>query len=156
MHKPKVLIGGVEPVFCDVRNAAREFWGYEVIAAADGKQACAALRAQQVDVCILDWNLPRVAGLAVCQWIRSVALKTQPHIILLTEQERPEQIQMAYTAGADDFLVKPFNAEDLHFLVSSFVQKVSRLDIASHQLIHVDPLELYRRDLSAPGFLSRL
>lgn len=156
MQKLKVLIGGAESVFCDIRNAAREFWGFEVLEIADGKQACAALRTQHVDVCILDWDLPRMTGLAACHWIRSVELKTQPYIVLLTEKGCPEQIQAAYTAGANDFLAKPFNAEDLHFLVSTFEQKISRRDITSRELTHIDPLELYRRDLPGPKIFCRL
>jgi CheY-like chemotaxis protein len=156
MRRLKVLIGGAELVFCDVRKAAREFWGYEVIAAADGKQACAALRMEHVDICILDWDLPKMTGLAACHWIRSVELKTQPYVVLLTEKGRPEQIQAAYAAGVNDFLVKPFSAEDLHFLVSTFAQKISRLDVASHELTHIDPLDLYRRDLPSAKFFPRM
>ncbi len=156
MRKLRVLIGGAESVFCDLRRAAREFWGFEVMEIADGKQACAALRTEHVDICILDWDLPKMSGLAACHWIRCVELKTQPYIVLLTEKGRPEQIQAAYTAGANDFLAKPFNAEDLHFLVSTFAQKISGLDRTSRELTHIDPLELYRRDLPAPKIFSRL
>ena len=154
MRKLKVLVAGAESV-CDLRNAARESWGCEVILAADGKQACAALLATHVDLCILDWDLPRMTGLAACYWIRSVELKTQPHIVLLTEKNRPEQVQAAYLAGANDFVAKPFNLEDLHFLVSTFAQKISHQDVLSHELISMDPLELYRRDLTAAKVCSR-
>ena len=66
MRKLKILIGGSESVFRDLRGAAREFWGFEVIEIADGKQACAALRTQHVDICILDWDLSKMTGLAAC------------------------------------------------------------------------------------------
>ena len=155
MRKLKVLICGAESVR-DLRKAAREYWGCEVILAADGKQACAALLAGHVDLCVLDWDLPRMTGLAACQWIRSVDLKAQPRIVLLTEKNRPEQIQAAYLAGANDFIVKPFNLEDLHFLVSALAQKVSEQDVLSHELINADPLELYRRDLAPAKTCSRL
>ena len=156
MRKLKVLMCGVESVFCDLRKAAREFWGFEVMEIADGKQACAALRTEHVDICILDWHLPRMTGLAACHWIRSVELKTQPYIVLLTEKGHLQQIQAAYTAGANDFLAKPFNPEDLHFLVSAFAQRISRFDLTSRELTHIDPLELYRRDLLASKAFSRL
>jgi DNA-binding response OmpR family regulator len=156
MRKLRVLIGAGEVVFYDIRKAAREFWGCDVILAPDGKQACAALRAGHMDVCILDWELPRMSGLAACQWIRSVELKAQPYIILLTEKSHPEQINAAYLAGANDFLTKPFNAEDLHFLVSTLAQKISQQEVVSHELTHIDPLELYRRDLPGPRIFSRL
>jgi DNA-binding response OmpR family regulator len=148
MRKFKVLIGSAGSDFCDVKKAALEHWGCEVVLARDGKQACATLLASHVDLCILDWELPKMTGLAVCQWIRSVELKTQPYIVLMTERNHPEQIQAAYLAGANDFLAQPFNLEDLHFLVSTFVQKVSQKDVLSRELTHIDPLELYRRDLT--------
>jgi DNA-binding response OmpR family regulator len=109
-----------------------------------------------VDLCILDWDLPRMTGIVACHWIRSVELKTQPYIVLLTEKNQPEQIQMAYMAGANDFIAKPLNLEDLHFLVSMFAQKALQQDALSHQLTRLDPLELYRHDLTAPKIHSRL
>jgi sigma-B regulation protein RsbU (phosphoserine phosphatase) len=156
MRKLRVLIGGAESVFCNVIKAAHEFWGCDVVVASDGKQACAALLAGHVDICILDWNLPKMTGLAACHWIRSVELKAQPYIVLLREKTHPEQIQAAYLAGADDFIAKPFNLEDLHFLVSAFAQKISQQETMSDELTHVDPLELYRRDITAPKIYSRL
>lgn len=156
MRKLKVLIGGADSIFCQAQKALLEYWGFDVIAASDGKQACAALLANHVDICILDWDLPRMTGIAACRWIRSVELKAQPYIVLLMEKNQPDQIQAAYLAGANDFIAKPFNLEDLHFLVSMFAQRVMQKDVVSHQLTHMDPLELYRRDLIAPEIHPRL
>src|SRR5437899_2878739 len=156
MRKLRVLIGSAGSNFCDVGKVALEHWGCEVISAPDGKQACAALLSGNVDLCILDWELPKMTGLAACQWIRSVNLKTQPYIVLMTEKNHREQIQAAYLSGANDFLAQPYNLEDLHFLVSTFAQKVSEKDVQSRELIHIDPLELYRRDLTSIKSCSRL
>lgn len=156
MRKLRVLIGSAGSDFCDIRKAALEHWGCEVISVPDGKQACAALLGGNIDLCILDWELPKMTGLAACQWIRSVNLKTQPYLVLMTEKNRQEQIQAAYLAGANDFLAQPYNLEDLHFLVSTFAQKVSEKDVQSRELTHMDPLELYRRDLTAIKSCSRL
>jgi sigma-B regulation protein RsbU (phosphoserine phosphatase) len=156
MRKLRVLIGSAGSNFCDVRKVALEHWGCEVISTPDGKQACAALLSGNVDLCILDWELPKMTGLAACQWIRSVNLKTQPYIVLMTEKNHREQIQAAYLAGANDFLAQPYNLEDLHFLVSTFAQKVSEKDVQSRELIHIDPLELYRRDLTSIKSCSHL
>ena len=148
MRKLRVLIGSAGSVFCDVRKAALENWGFDVTVATDGKQVCAALVAGQVDLCILDWELPKMSGLATCQWIRSVDLKAKPYIVLMTEKAHPEQIQAAYLAGANDYLSNPFNLEELHFLVSTFALKFLQLDLLSSELTHIDPLELYRRDVT--------
>ena len=149
MRKLKVLIASAGSVFGDVRMAALKHWGFDVAVATDGKQACATLVSTQVDLCILDWDLPKMSGLAACKWTRSVDLKVQPYIVLMTDKNRPEQVQAAYMAGANDYLANPFNLEDLHFLVSTFAQRVSQKDFVSRELTTIDPLELYRRDLTA-------
>jgi len=155
VRKLKVLVGGAETVFCSAKKAALEFWGCDVTVVTDGKQACAALSSAHVDLCILDWDLPKMTGLGTCRWIRSVN-KKQPHIVLLTEKADREQIQAAYLAGANDFMAKPLNLEDLHFLISEFAQRVWQQELSSRQLTHVDPLELYRRDLTTSKVYSRL
>jgi sigma-B regulation protein RsbU (phosphoserine phosphatase) len=149
MRKLKVLIASAGSVFCDVHKAALEHWGFDVTVATDGKQACSTLVSTRVDLCILDWELPKMSGLAACKWTRSVDLKVQPYIVLMTDKNRSEQIKAAYTAGANDYLANPFNLEDLHFLVSTFAQRVSQKDVVSRELTSMDPLELYRRDLTA-------
>jgi DNA-binding response OmpR family regulator len=155
MKKLRVLIGGSDSV-CDLRKAAREYGGCEVTFVTDGKQACAALLAGQVDLCILDWDLPKMSGLAACHWMRSVELKAQPYIVLLTEKGHPEQIQAAYLAGANDFIAKPFNLEALHFMIAAFAQRISQQDMLPRELINMDLLELYRRDLTTVRTSSRL
>ena len=156
MKKVRVLIASATSGFGDVRKTALEHWGFDVTVVSDGKQACATLMSGQIDLCILDWELPKMSGLAACQWIRSVDLKTYPYVVLMTEKGHAEQVQAAYRAGANDYLNHPFNLEDLHFLVTTFAQKISQQDIVSRELTHVDPLDLYRRDLTTSKTLSRL
>lgn len=150
MKKLKVLIAGTDSVFCDLQRIALESWGCDVIAVADGKQACAAMLTSNVDICILDWNLAKMTGLEACRWMRSVNLKTQPYVILLTEKEHPEHIRDAYLAGANDFATKPINLENLHFTVTTYAQKLSQTSVLPQELSQMDPLELYRRDLAFP------
>jgi DNA-binding response OmpR family regulator len=146
MKKLRVLLGGGESVR-NLRNVM-ESWGFEVMTVADGKQACAAVHTSRFDLCLLDWDLPRMSGLEACCWIRSVNLMAQPHVVLVTLQGQPEQVQAAYLAGANDFIASPFNFEELHFLVSAFAQKSSKSHVTYHDLGRLDPLEQYRRDLS--------
>ena len=144
--KLRVLLGGSE----STRNltGVLESWGFEVMAVNDGKQACAAARSGSFDLFLLDWDLPRMSGLEVCAWIRSVNLSTQPYIVLVTHKSRPQQVQGAYIVGADDYIASPFNMEDLHILISAFAQKFSKTYAAYQAFSRMDPLEQYRRDLS--------
>lgn len=144
MKKPRILLGGNE----SLKNAM-ELWGFDVTAVADGKQACSAVYTQQFDLCLLDWDLPKMTGLEACGWIRSVNLPTQPYVVLVTHSGKPEEVHAAYLAGANDFIAGPFKLEDLHFLVSAFTHKISRTRVAFQNRGFLDPLEQYRRDLSS-------
>jgi DNA-binding response OmpR family regulator len=149
MRKLKVLIGSAGSVFCDITKAALELWGCSVTVVPDGKQTCATLLSSHVDLCFLDWDLPKMSGVATCQWIRAVEAKNQPYIVLMTERGNLEQVRAAYVAGANNYLASPFNLEELRSLVLTFAQKISQQDNVSREFTHIDPLELYRRDLSS-------
>src|SRR5262249_158047 len=144
--KLRVLLGGAESSI-NLMSVV-ESWGFEVMAVADGKQACAAARSGRFDLCLLDSDLPKMSGLEVCGWIRSVNLPIQPYVVLVTHKSRPQQVQAGYIVGADDYIASPFNMEDLHFLISAFAQKSSKAYAAYQDFGKIDPLEQYRRDLS--------
>lgn len=146
MKKLRVLLGGAETVH--KLGCAMESWGFEVMAVANGKQACAGAHTGRFDLCLLDWDLPMMSGLEVCAWIRSVNLPAQPYVVLVTHQGRPQPVRAAYIAGADDYIASPFNLENLHFLVSAFARRSSKTHAIYQDLRHLDPLEQYRRDLS--------
>jgi sigma-B regulation protein RsbU (phosphoserine phosphatase) len=107
MRKLKVLIGSAGSVFCDITKAALELWGCAVTVIPDGKQMCATLLSSQVDICFLDWDLPKMSGPETCKWIRAVEAKKQPYIVLVTERNRVEQVRAAYIAGANDLSCQP-------------------------------------------------
>ncbi|HKV91513.1 MAG TPA: response regulator [Candidatus Angelobacter sp.] len=144
MKKLRILLGGNESI-----KSALESWGFDVTAVTDGKQACSAVYAHLFDLCLLDWDLPKMTGLEACGWIRSVNLPAQPYVVLVTHGGKPEEVHAAYLAGANDFIAGPFNLEDLHFLVSTFAHKISKTRVAFQNLGFLDPLEQYRRDLSS-------
>jgi CheY-like chemotaxis protein len=95
MKRLRILLGGVTPLFGDLRKTALDSWGFDIHSVADGKQACSALFAGQSDLCILDWDMPKMSGLQACHWIRSVSLKWQPYVILVTHKDQPEQVRDA-------------------------------------------------------------
>jgi two-component system, chemotaxis family, chemotaxis protein CheY len=147
MKELTVLLGGAE-VICHLKGAF-ESWGFDVVAVTDGKQACGVLRSGQYDLCILDWELPRVSGVEVCRWIRSVDVPMHPHVVLVTQEDHREQIQAAYLAGADDYIASPFDLENIHSVVSAFAQRVEQATGFFKDRNSFDPLEHYRRDLAA-------
>lgn len=155
MKRLRILLGGVTPLFGDLRKTALDSWGFDIHSVADGKQACSALFAGQSDLCILDWDMPKMSGLQACHWIRSVSLKWQPYVILVTHKDQPEQVRDAYLAGANDFIARPFQVEDLRFVISTFAHRISQTHVLHQEIKSLDPLEQYRRDLAVSAKLQR-
>jgi len=89
-------------------------WGYEVTAVDDGERAWAAL---QVDdppqLAILDWMMPKLDGPEICRRLRSLDTAQYTYVILLTGKNSKEDIVSGLEAGADDYVTKPFDAQEL-------------------------------------------
>jgi phosphoserine phosphatase RsbU/P len=89
-------------------------WGYEVIATSDGLQALEVLRQPDApSLAILDWMMPGMDGAEVCLKARETAVDKSLYIILLTAKGRKEDIVEGLTAGADDYIIKPFDRSEL-------------------------------------------
>jgi two-component system, cell cycle response regulator len=104
----------------DVRIAARLLesqltkWGYEVIVARDGAEAWSILeRPDAPRLAILDWMMPIIDGPEVCRRIRAQAQEPYIYTLLLTGKQRTEDVVEGLDAGADDYLTKPFDAQEL-------------------------------------------
>lgn len=95
-----------------VRKVVRkiiENLGFEVVEAEDGKAAVEQLRATPVDFMILDWNMPVMDGLECMKTLRADTGITQPKIIFCTTENDFSKIQTAIMAGADEYVMKPFD-----------------------------------------------
>ncbi len=87
---------------------------YEIIAAEDGTQAWDLL--QQTEwplIAIIDWVMPGFSGPQICREARACAKTANTYIILLTARNSPADIVAGLHAGADDYVTKPFAAEEL-------------------------------------------
>jgi phosphoserine phosphatase RsbU/P len=90
-------------------------WGYEVTVACDGIAAWELLQSDDPPpLAILDWMMPGLDGLQICRKIRDIPTTTPPCLILLTAKGRREDIVTGLQAGADDYVTKPFDREELH------------------------------------------
>jgi DNA-binding response OmpR family regulator len=85
--------------------------GYVVDAVGDGTAAIAYLRAYQYDVAILDWRMPKANGIEVLRIIRERGVRTP--ILMLTARDTPTDRVTGLNVGADDYLVKPFDFNEL-------------------------------------------
>lgn len=87
--------------------------GHEVDSVTDGEQALASFDDHAPDVIILDWMMPRLDGIAVCESIRSTDTDHRTKVLMLTAKSQQHDIEGAYAAGVDDYIVKPFSSRDL-------------------------------------------
>lgn len=132
-------------------------WGYQLISATDGAAARELLQTRNIDVCIMDWEMPRMSGVEVCQWLRSSNLKNAPYVILITTKDQPEDIQAGYEAGADDYITKPCDLKYLRRRIATVAEKLMRQNAWLEQtksqereeisIAGLSPLDIYLSDL---------
>lgn len=88
-------------------------WGHDVVSVADGVAAVERLVQGGPSIAFLDWMMPGLNGPDVCQRVRQERPLGGPYIILLTGRAEPSDILYGIEAGADDYMVKPLDAQDL-------------------------------------------
>ena len=88
-------------------------WGYDVVPAADGVEAWERLQNEPISFVITDWIMPKLDGLGLCRRIREARFARYIYVILLTAKNSKDELIKGMEAGADDFLIKPFNAGEL-------------------------------------------
>jgi phosphoserine phosphatase RsbU/P len=107
-----IVIAEDDPVSREVISAAVSKLGFRSIVTQDGHEAMAAIRAEQGPVvAILDWMMPGMDGLEVCRRVRESGKRA--HIILLTARAAKESLVEGLESRADDYLVKPFDKNEL-------------------------------------------
>lgn len=93
--------------------------GYEVEEAGSGIDALRLFAAQDFDLILSDWMMPGMDGLALCQAIRAQQAKGYVYFILLTSNSDKDAVARGLDVGADDFLAKPFNPDELRARIAA-------------------------------------
>ena len=115
--------------------------GYAVDVAYDGDRGGQLAQQGHYDLLILDWMLPRQSGLEICQQLRSRGDMTP--VLFLTAKDTLDDRVEGLDAGADDYIIKPFELRELLARVRALLRRPTALDpIAPTQRLHVDDLEL--------------
>ena len=110
----RILIADDDPVSRRLLEAALVKAGYEVAVVCDGLEASRALQGDDPPpLAILDWMMPGMDGVEVCRTVRKKPTSAPPYLILLTARGRSEDIVTGLGGGADDYLTKPFDGEEL-------------------------------------------
>ncbi|MFN2454047.1 MAG: response regulator transcription factor [Pyrinomonadaceae bacterium] len=110
----RVLIAEDDPVSRLMLEATLEDWGHEVVVTSDGDHALAELQKENAPrLAILDWMMPGMDGPEICQRLRRMQTSTPVYILILTAKSSKEEIVAGLKAGANDYLTKPFDGEEL-------------------------------------------
>jgi DNA-binding response OmpR family regulator len=110
----KVLIAEDDPVSRRLLEASLNKWGYEVVVTSDGAEAWEALRSGgAAALAILDWMMPGMDGPQICQRVRQDPQTRSTYLILLTALGQKKDVVAGLQAGADDYVTKPFDPEEL-------------------------------------------
>lgn len=112
-NRPKVLVCDDEPHIVRLIQVNLERMGYDVVTAADGREALQILRTFRPNLVMLDVMMPYVDGYEVLRAIRKNPETSKMQVIMLTVRAQEGDAAKAYENGADGYLTKPFNPEDL-------------------------------------------
>lgn len=110
----KIVIAEDDPVSRRLLEVHLSKWGYEVQAARDGSEAWELLRKPDgANLAILDWMMPKLAGVDVVRKLRAERSTPYVYVLLLTARGHKEDLLAGLDSGADDYLTKPFDAHEL-------------------------------------------
>jgi DNA-binding response OmpR family regulator len=150
MSKIKVLVVDDEPRYLKLLHYNLEAAGYEVITAASGEEALSLVAVKSPDLIILDIRLPGIDGYEVCARIREFS--STPIIMLTAKGEQQEKVQ-GLRLGADDYVTKPFGAEELMARVETVLRRHRTPEVPAPPMIIVGELaiDFVRRKVTIRG-----
>jgi DNA-binding response OmpR family regulator len=149
----RILIAEDDPGLRDVLVRGLVDSGYQVDAVDRGDDAIDQLHYYEYDVAIIDWRMPGAPGIDVVAWARRHRRPTA--LLMLTARDTPPDRVAGLDAGADDYLVKPFDFSELLARVRALQRRPRTVDgpIIARGDVALDPV---RRDVTAGGRLVAL
>jgi len=110
----KILIADDDLTSRAILQALLNQWGHDVVSTEDGDEAWIALQQTETpQLAVLDWVMPGMDGATLCRKLRSQERVHPLYIILLTSKDERQHIIEGLEAGADDYITKPYNNEEL-------------------------------------------
>ncbi|MBI2941308.1 MAG: response regulator transcription factor [Chloroflexi bacterium] len=147
-HSPSTSGAGQTALIADDDRVTREIVrqvlqraGYRVVACRDGREVLQALRDARPDVVLLDIVMPNLDGYQVCVRIRE---SSNVPIIMLTSLGNTDDIVRGLEAGADDYLVKPFEPRELLARIAAVVRRTTGRATQRQSVVRVGDLEVDR------------
>lgn len=114
MRKKRILVAEDDAVSAHVVKSFLVKWGFDVTAVRDGMQALQVLKSDDAPrLAVLDWMMPGMEGVEICEQIRKITDRPYVYILLLTSKGERRDLLYGLEHGADDYLTKPFDAREL-------------------------------------------
>ncbi len=131
----KILIADDEPVTCRLLEWLTRKWGYDPVVVQDGQIAAWLLERHDAPrIALLDWMMPGLDGIAICKKVRSRPSLPYIYVVLLTAKTRKQDAIEGLEAGADDYVTKPFDPDELRARCAAGKRIIDYLGQASVKL----------------------
>ncbi len=112
--KDKIIIAEDDPITELLLKSTLEKWGFDPTDVQDGQEALKLLRtAEEPRIVLLDWLMPGMDGIDIVKELRREEKENPHYVIMLTSKNEKKDVILALEAGADDFLSKPFDTDEL-------------------------------------------
>lgn len=121
MANNRILLVEDDQNFGDVLRSYLEMHEYDVTLATDGLQGLESFKRAEYDLCILDVMMPKKDGFTLAREIRE--RDTETPIIFLTAKTMKDDVLQGFKIGADDYISKPFNSEELLFRIQAILKR---------------------------------
>ncbi|MGK7906650.1 MAG: response regulator transcription factor [Synechococcus sp.] len=151
---PRVLVIDDDPAILELVSVNLDLAGYEVFKAPDGIKGQALALQLLPDMIVLDLMLPKVDGFTVCQRLRRDDRTAEIPLLMLTALGQTQNKVDGFNAGADDYLTKPFEIQELLVRVRALLRRTDRIpQAAKHsEILSYGPLTLIPERFEAVWF----
>jgi len=122
MERKRVLIVDDEPDIVESLRFGLEHEGIECLEAYDGEQALLKAKREDPDLILLDIMIPKLSGYKVCRLLKFDQRYKGIPIIMLTARAQKQDIELGSQTGADEYVTKPFDIDNLTVLVKGYLE----------------------------------
>jgi diguanylate cyclase (GGDEF)-like protein len=142
----RILIADDDPVLRHALARQLAKWHFEPVACANGLEVRALINDHTVPpLALIDWNMPDVDGLSLCGEIRATPEASTAYLILITSNRSRADVVSGLSCGADDYIVKPFDWEELRARVNIGARTAALQDRLRMLALQDDLTDLYNR-----------
>ncbi|MBZ5611460.1 MAG: response regulator transcription factor [Acidobacteriia bacterium] len=155
MNSSRILVVDDEPQLRRALRSTLSALGFVVADAETGETALASVRAEKFDLILLDINMPGLSGLETCRAIRA---RSDISILMLTVRDRAEDKIEALDAGADGYVTKPFDVNELLARIRATLRRAPASALGESRVLRLDGQEISFRDrqVRVKGRVTRL